>query len=142
MEEKAPGARRRSIYLQQRRSQTLSMLKVFDAPSIAFICSARSPSTIPLQSLSQLNSEFALARAEGMARRVDGRGRRRTGGAGSATPSCSPRVETRATEELAAAERFLKEHPDRSPSSGGPAGRPLTDLCQMLLASNAFLYVE
>jgi hypothetical protein len=141
VEEKAPGARRRSIYLQQRRSQTLSMLKVFDAPSIAFICSARSPSTIPLQSLSQLNSEFALARAKGMATRVAAEAGGDEGArirhafllAAGRDPS---------DKELAAAMRFLKDHPDRSPSSDGTAGRPLSDFCQMLLASNVFLYVE
>ncbi|MFM7831254.1 MAG: DUF1553 domain-containing protein, partial [Planctomycetaceae bacterium] len=40
-EEDVPGALRRSVYLQQRRSQTLSFMKVFDAPSIATICTTR-----------------------------------------------------------------------------------------------------
>ena len=64
------GARRRSVYLQQRRSQTLSMLKVFDAPAIATVCTTRPSSTVPLQSLSLLNSDFAVATAEAFARRL------------------------------------------------------------------------
>ena len=58
--EKAAGATRRSVYLQQRRTQTDSLLEVFDAPSIVTTCTRRSPSTIPLQSLSLLNSSFVI----------------------------------------------------------------------------------
>ena len=58
--ERSPGATRRSVYLQQRRTQTDSLLEVFDAPSIVTTCTRRSPSTIPLQSLSLLNSDFVI----------------------------------------------------------------------------------
>ena len=56
----SPGATRRSVYLQQRRTQITSLLEVFDAPSIVTTCTRRSPSTIPLQSLSLLNSDFVI----------------------------------------------------------------------------------
>ena len=39
---KSPGATRRSVYLQQRRTQTDSLLEVFDAPSIVTTCTRRS----------------------------------------------------------------------------------------------------
>src|SRR5262249_38415378 len=70
----ASGAARRSVYLQQRRTQTNSLLEVFDAPSIVTTCPRRSPSTIPLQSLSLLNSEFVIARARHLAARLSGGG--------------------------------------------------------------------
>src|SRR5262249_7661846 len=54
----AAGANRRSLYLQQRRTQTLSLLGVFDSPSLVVNCVQRPVSTIPLQSLSLLNSPF------------------------------------------------------------------------------------
>ena len=62
-----PGSKRRSIYLQQKRTQVHSLLQVFDAPSIVFNSTRRPRSTMPLQSLSLLNSEFAVARAKSLA---------------------------------------------------------------------------
>src|SRR5206468_8126514 len=68
--EQTDGAHRRSVYLQQRRTQVVTFLQLFDAPSIATTCGKRSPSTIPLQSLALLNSEFARARARAFAARL------------------------------------------------------------------------
>ena len=90
--EGTPGASRRSVYLQQRRTQTDSLLEVFDVPSIVTTCTRRSPSTIPLQSLSLLNSDFVTTRARKLAARLD------SGTAPAATPgmpktspaSCGP----------------------------------------------------
>ena len=53
-----PAGRRRSVYLQQRRTQVVGMLEAFDAPSITFNCTARPRTTVPLQVLKLLNSEF------------------------------------------------------------------------------------
>ena len=65
------GATRRSVYLQQRRTEITSLLEVFDAPSIVTTCTRRLPSTIPLQSLSLMNSDFVIARAERLATRLE-----------------------------------------------------------------------
>src|SRR4029077_20027864 len=62
--------RRRSVYLQQRRTQVATLLELFDAPAMVSTCSQRSPSTIPLQSLALLNSPFARARAQAFADRL------------------------------------------------------------------------
>ncbi len=62
--ESQPGARRRSIYLQQRRTQVVSLLQLFDSPSIVFNATRRPRTTMPLQSLSLLNGTFTRARAE------------------------------------------------------------------------------
>ena len=64
VDESTAGATRRSVYLQQRRTEITSLLEVFDAPSIVTTCTRRLPSTIPLQSLSLMNSDFVVARAE------------------------------------------------------------------------------
>ena len=66
--ENADGAHRRSVYLQQRRTQVVTFLQLFDAPSIVTTCGKRTPSTVPLQSLALLNSEFARARGQGVRR--------------------------------------------------------------------------
>ena len=65
------GAARRSVYLQQRRTEITSFLEVFDAPSIVTTCTRRMPSTIPLQSLSLMNSEFVTGQAQKLALRLE-----------------------------------------------------------------------
>jgi len=70
VDEDRAGSRRRSLYLEHRRTQPLTMLEVFDAPLIVTSCTRRTPSTTPLQSLTLLNSEFVLRRARAFAARV------------------------------------------------------------------------
>ncbi len=71
--ETTDGAHRRSIYLQQRRTQVVTFLQLFDAPSIVTTCGKRSPSTVPLQSLVLLNSPFARDRSKAFAARLGAR---------------------------------------------------------------------
>jgi mono/diheme cytochrome c family protein len=134
------GARRRSIYLQQRRSQTLSMLKVFDAPAIATVCTTRPSSTVPLQSLFLLNSEFAVVTAEAFARRLLAE----TDGTDAALIQRAwllavARTPT-ATEQQISAEFLAGQRAQYTGQQAVEWG--LADFCQMLLASNAFLYLE
>jgi len=134
------GARRRSVYLQQRRSQTLSMLKVFDAPAIATVCTTRPSSTVPLQSLSLLNSDFAVATAEAFARRL----LHETDGSDAALIQAAwllavARSPTAGEQQVSA--EFLAGQ--RAQYTGEQAAQwGLADFCQMLLASNSFLYLE
>jgi hypothetical protein len=139
--ETAVGAHRRSIYLQQRRTQVVTFLQLFDAPSIVTTCGKRTPSTVPLQSLAMLNSDFVRARARGLAGRLAAE-------AGDDTPkrlSLAFRL-TMAHEPLAderrACEKFLAAQRGVYAKEKDAADRAWADLCQMLLASNAFLYVE
>ena len=138
--EDVAGAQRRSVYLQQRRSQTLSLLKVFDAPAIATVCTTRPSSTVPLQSLALLNSDFAVARGEAFAARLL-----------QETDSSPPALVQRAWQiaigrdplpaEQALAIDFLAAQREHY-SGDDAATRSLADFCQMLLASNSFLYLE
>jgi hypothetical protein len=147
--ESAPGAKRRSVYLQQRRTQTASLLEVFDAPSIVTTCTRRFPSTIPLQSLSLLNADFVVARAQKLADRI----------ARDCKCGILPRTDpdariTRAflltagrapkDDERYAARQFLQTQPARYPACAETDAQrhTWTDFCQALLGSNAFLYVE
>ncbi len=149
VDEKSADATRRSVYLQQRRSQTDSLLEVFDAPSIVSTCTRRSPSTIPLQSLSLLNSDFVIRRAQKLALRLGCEGKCASG------VLCDQEfrittafllVLSRAPEpnERLAARRFLDAQRDRQTENGkaGAHDDGWADLCQMLFASNAFLYVD
>lgn len=52
--------RRRSIYLQQRRSQPVALLQAFDAPVMQTNCESRPSSTVATQSLMLMNGQFLL----------------------------------------------------------------------------------
>ncbi|HKB06634.1 MAG TPA: DUF1549 and DUF1553 domain-containing protein [Gemmataceae bacterium] len=139
--ENTPGSHRRSIYLQQRRTQVVTFLSLFDAPSIVTTCGSRTPSTVPLQSLAMLNSEFARARARGLAKRLaaevgDDAAKRLTL-AFRLTAGREP-----LPDERRACEKFLDAQRAVYAKEKDPADRAWADLCQMMLASNAFLYVE
>jgi hypothetical protein len=137
----AAGVGRRSLYLQQRRTQTLSVLNVFDAPSIVFNCVERPRSTMPLQSLSLLNSEFVVAASGDFAARI----------AREAGDMPLERVERAYElafgrrpdpEEQATALTFVGRQRDVYAGSDAAEAGAWRDFCQMLLASSPFLYVE
>ena len=141
VDESHPAARRRSIYLQQRRTQVLSMLDVFDAPSIVTNCTRRSESAMPLQALSALNSTFAVARAKAFAARLeretpDELGARLDRAFLVAVGRPPDAAEREAAESFLAAQRANYGARPEAPRLAW------TDFCQMLLAGNAFLYVE
>ena len=135
------GARRRSVYLQQRRTQVATLLQLFDAPAIVGSCSARTTSTVPLQALALLNSDFARLRARSFAQRL----------AREAGPEPQRRLALAfrlacgrepVEAENSAARRFLAAQAALYAGQPDATERAWTDLCQMVLASNAFLYVE
>jgi hypothetical protein len=115
-------------------------MKVFDAPAVATICTTRPSSTVPLQSLALLNSDFAVARAEAFARRLLSE----TTGSPEELVHQGWRIaagRAPTDREAAIAAEFLQTQ--QAQYSGDEARlRAVSDFCQMLLASNAFLYVE
>lgn len=136
--ENEAGAKRRSIYLQQRRTNPVTFLEVFDPAKMNPNCAQRSHSTVALQSLTLLNSSFVRTRSRSLAERLlhereDVRVKR----AFELTLARPP-----TSEELAGAEEFLEAQ--RAEYSGKPNMElaVYTDFSQMLLASNGFLYVE
>ena len=139
--ENQEGAKRRSIYLQQKRTQVTTLLQLFDAPAIVGNCSVRPTSTVPLQALTLLNSDFTRARAKAFAQRLT-----REAGAdpdqrlSAAFRLACARPPTK--EESEAAQRFLTAQAKVYASAPDRGERSWTDLCQMILAGNAFLYVE
>jgi hypothetical protein len=135
------GARRRSLYLQQRRTQVVTLLQLFDAPAMAATCSVRPTSTVPLQALTLLNSDFVRARARAFSRRLlreagPDAGRRLTL---AFRLACGrPPV----ADEADAARRFLAAQRQAYAGRADAEERTWADLCQMVLAGNAFLYVD
>jgi hypothetical protein len=141
VEDNSPGARRRSVYLQQRRTQVATLLELFDAPAVVGNCTYRNTSTLPSQSLALLNSTFARARARAFAARLE-----REAGSGEveriqlAFRLAQGRNPT--ADERNAARRFLAAQTALYASRQDPSRQAWADLCQMVFASNAFLYVE
>lgn len=133
--EDRPDAFRRSIYLQQRRSQSLSLLSVFDAPNMVITCSRRPVTTMPLQSLSLLNSDFAVRRAQQLAQQLER----------SCASDARKRIEL-AFQLICGRSGTPQECDDALEfvnSQTTEAGeRAWADWCQMLMASNLFLYLE
>lgn len=141
VDESLAGAHRRSIYLQQRRTQVPDMLQVFDAPSIVFSCPVRTPTTVPLQSLNLLNSSFVRLRSKALANRAAA-----VGGAevDERIRSAFLLVAGRApaANELTAARKFVLEQPTKYHDRPDAKELAWADFCHTLLASNLFIYVE
>lgn len=139
--EKNPGAKRRSLYLQQRRTKPVTLLDLFDGAQMNPNCTRRSAATVPLQSLALLNSDFVRARAKALARRLlEDAGDDPGPAIRQAFNRCLGR-DPNADERIAAAE-FLKTQSLQYTDKAHLRESVWSDFCQMLLASNPFLYVE
>ena len=154
IDETTPGARRRSLYLQQRRTQPVGLLQVFDGAAHNPVCVQRVQSTVALQSLSQLNSDFVRVRSRHFARRIleDHDLTLDSSAAGELMPKkttstliaafelawCRPPADA----ELLAAQSFIHTQAIQYADQPDATERIWTDFCQMLLVSNQFLYVE
>lgn len=124
---------RRTIYLFQQRSSMPSVMEMFDAPTGVASCSRRAVSTVALQPLFMLNSEFMAQRASALAQSVrDSAGHdhaRLIEIAFQKTLCRSPD-----SEEAALAARILSR-------DGADDGRALEQLCHALLNLNEFVYL-
>ncbi len=134
------AGRRRSIYLKQRRTEMVSFLTVFDAPTIVFNSVQRPVSTMPLQALALLNSDFVLERAKSFSARLE-----READDEAARLRLAYRIawgRDPEVRDLESARAFLESQAVEYGAEANPRGRAWIDFCQMLLASNEFLYVE
>ena len=141
VEEANPGAKRRSLYLQQRRTQPLALLDVFDAPQQQPNCTRRNPSTVSLQSLALLNSDFVRVRSRAFAQRLDREAgtdqARRLDRAFQLTLGRPPR-----TAESNASREFLETQSAYYANKPNASELVWADFCQILFANNGYLYVE
>ena len=136
------ASRRRSLYVQQMRSRTLSVLSAFDMPNMAPNCSQRVCSTVAPQSLMMLNDQFVIDQSRQLAQRLI-----------SEHPD-SPDDQVEQLWRLAYGEApdeqegevaaaMLSRAVDRQAaiqSDGTPQQRALASLCQVIFATNRFLY--
>ncbi|MFN7877777.1 MAG: PSD1 and planctomycete cytochrome C domain-containing protein [Pirellula sp.] len=152
---KDPGedGKRRSIFLSSQRSLQLNLLSTFDLPEMKPNCQQRSVSTVAPQALLLMNDSWVVEAAEKMSERLwstaanpDERIHKAfTLAFGvEANPaevaSCLSFVKQQSELFRADPEekwqQKIKEQPD------APERRGLASLCQMLMASNRFLYLE
>jgi hypothetical protein len=126
LNEREEEARRRSVYIFQRRSLPLPLMASFDATPFSESCERRSSTTTPLQALGMMNGTLVQEEAEHLAARI----RKDVG-------------EERSLQIQKAFEIVL----GRSPATGelrkfSTFDVPLTSVCLVLMNSNEFLYLE
>ena len=134
---------RRSIYVQQRRSQPLTLLQVFDQGAPEPNCVTRPTSTVVAQSLVLINGEFAVRMGDALAERI----------AQDEQAGLEERIiqafeiafsrEPDETELDRCVEFIQQQSVLRSKTNPDEAQtRALGDFCRMLLASNEFSQLQ
>jgi mono/diheme cytochrome c family protein len=124
--ERDEDARRRSVYIFQRRSMPLPMMAAFDAPAFSESCERRSSTTTPLQALSMMNGALVHEESAYLAERI----RKEAG-------------DNRLNQVRRAFALVLgrSPRPDEIDQFSGYRG-DLASICRVLLNSNEFLYTE
>jgi hypothetical protein len=152
---KDPGdnGKRRSVFLSSQRTLQLNLLNTFDLPEMKPNCQQRSVSTVAPQALLLMNDAWVVEAAEKMSERL-----------WSSEPSSVERIQKAFQlafcvdadpAELASCQTFIEKQaelfrsdPDEKwqqkimEQPDAPQRRGLASLCQMLMASNRFLYLE
>ena len=164
----ADSQTRRSLYVQQRRSQPVAMLQAFDAPVMETNCEARPVSTVATQSLMLLNGTYILEQAAAVATRASDLApaintQAVPGIEAFPSPTARDDVQPAAVvaawrlayardpspAELAATATFVSEQlaslqadAHKVAADRSPQQQVLINLCQVLLSSNEFLCIE
>ncbi len=140
-----PNGWRRSVYIQQRRSETPTILESFDFPQLSPACLERSRSNVAPQALNLLNDGMVRELAEHFAARVEKESgndpRREIEEAYWIALSRPPNdQEVRVALDGLLSFRKIEE------KAGVPAGqvdhKALAKLCHMVMNSAAFIYID
>jgi hypothetical protein len=136
---------RRSLYVLARRHYHLSLLGVFDQPTMSMNCPNRQQSAVVSQSLTMLNDQMILEAADKFAARVIGSAA--SGDAAAQIGLAFKMALSRqpGTQEMAWSQELLSQQAAELAAENLPrdeaARKSLAHLCHMLLGSNEFLYV-
>jgi hypothetical protein len=141
-EKELEAAGRRSVYQLVRRNTPQSLLNVFDAPVMEINCARRASTTSATQALALMNGEFVTAQAEHFARRIlegvsDDGGRVRQAFRIALARDPSAAEMDRLLTFARAQESFYKDL-----SEAERRVRVFRDLCQALLGTNEFIYLD
>jgi mono/diheme cytochrome c family protein len=138
---------RRSVYLQVRRSRPLTVLSTFDAPRMEPNCPKRSSSTVAPQALFLLNSPLVVRHSQLFADRVRAEAgedlERQIARAWLLAFARAPR-DVEIAEAVALVEQQTRLFAAKKTNDDKTDARThgLACLCQVLLISNEFLYVD
>ena len=154
METRNADGLRRSVYVEVNRSLPLNALATFDQPVMNPNCDVRRHSTVPTQALWFLNDESMVQEADALARFLIHRHGDR---AEPAVRDLFMRLFAvlPSPEETRTLSEFLERQTEqfgRNPDAqlkavmetekNAPRSRAFSLLCQSLMASNRFLYVD
>jgi hypothetical protein len=151
---------RKTIFVQWRRSRPLTVLDTFDLPKMEPNCERRNSSTVATQSLFLMNSDFIVQMAEHFAARVrleagtnSGEQVRHAWRLAFARNPDDDEINGALDFLDAQTEQFASKPVETDPVSNRfdpkakkiprvPAELALANLCQLLLSSNEFLYID
>ena len=126
-EEFGPPEWRRMIYGHRVRMEQDGVFGAFDRPDAGLICSKRTQSTTPLQSLNLFNSRFVEQQSEIFSKRLEAEaGEKVDGRIALAFQYCFGRLPT--AEEVSRGADFVKQH-------------GLPQFCRVLFNTNEFLFL-
>ncbi|WP_197526873.1 DUF1549 and DUF1553 domain-containing protein [Pirellulimonas nuda] len=136
-------AHRRSVYVQAIRERPLSVLAAFDMPTMTPNCTQRAVTTVAPQSLMMLNDRFVVDESDAAADRLiaehDGsvpEQVRQLWRLAYGAPPTGPELEDAVVFVEALGRQQASVESERSPER-----RALSALCQVVFASNRFLYI-
>ncbi|MBT6155596.1 MAG: DUF1553 domain-containing protein [Planctomycetaceae bacterium] len=138
---------RRGLYVQVRRSRTLSIFEAFDAPNMSPNCERRNSSNVATQSLMLMNSDFAVEYSQHFAQRLIDKAGPKTADQIKLAWKLAFSTEP-AAADIAAGEQFVELQRttirEQSPKANDATiqQRAMATFCQVLLSSNRFLYVD
>ena len=144
---------RRSIYITSRRRQPLTMLDTFDAPAMSPNCNLRDSTTVAPQSLLLMNDGFIINAATQLAERLrrehvgDARGQLTAAwhllyGSAPSDSELRNALSFLAEQSETLRARAAQVPPKKDAPPVDPQLQALASLCQTLLSTNRFLYVE
>ena len=132
------NSKRRSVYFTVKRSQLIPMMMLFDWPEHMVSIGRRATTTIAPQALMFMNSPQGRSYAQATATRVRGE---------SLAESISAAYQVTLTRtpgegESALARKFVERQKALYGDDAKAGGRALADLCQMLMASSEFIFID
>lgn len=137
MDEDADTVRRRSVYAYVKRGLRYPMFEVFDAPNVNVACERRTTTTVPTQALTLLNNRFTLEQARAFAERISQGGKYDHARIEHAYRLALSRAPT--PSERRANQAFLER---QTAYHQGDRLAALTDLCDVILNLNEFVYLQ
>ena len=138
-----PATWRRSIYSYWKRALKYPMFEVFDQPDTMITCEQRNTTTVPTQALTLLNNEFVLLQSRHLATRVLQKAGRDPAAQAEAVYHMSLSRDPRPAELKSALSFLAKQRDYHTGRTGVDAvHESLTDLCNVILNLNEFVYIN